>query len=157
MHGPPPEQLPMPMKTSRSQKTLFLVMRKVVTPSKINMAFPKLLGVHAQFPMLGAHVSFGGDVLIPLKPQHDQNISILLCPRYTPSQPLPSLHTVARIYSIPRDGKNLQQFSTPFERGRQTKTENMTQNTPLKFKIAPENGSSQKDSSLPSLIFHGLC
>lgn len=40
----------------------FLVMRKVVTPSKINMAFPKLMGFHAQFPMLGAHVSFCGDV-----------------------------------------------------------------------------------------------
>ena len=30
-------------------------------------------------------------------------------------------------------------------------------NTPWKFNIAPENKPSQKDSSLPTIIFQGLC
>ena len=29
--------------------------------------------------------------------------------------------------------------------------------TPPKFNIAPENGPSQKESSLPTIIFQGLC
>ena len=29
--------------------------------------------------------------------------------------------------------------------------------TPWKFNIAPENIPSQKESSLPTIIFHGLC